>query len=104
MKTLTREQLQGRKEKAVRFTRDIRDDPDRAAEIEDESLDEYAERRHITLSNPKGVRIMAAESRRDLLRQIKELKSENEDLQDRLDGIADLVAPDEDEDDTEGED
>jgi hypothetical protein len=44
---LTRDQLQARKDKAVRFTRDVLGDPDRAEEIADESLDDYAERRHI---------------------------------------------------------
>ena len=38
MKTLTRQQLGRRKEQAVRFTRDVLEDDDRADEIEDESL------------------------------------------------------------------
>ena len=33
MKTLTRKQLESRKAQAVRFTRDVLDDPDRAEEI-----------------------------------------------------------------------
>ena len=33
MKTLMRKQLESRKAQAVRFTRDVRDDPDRAEEI-----------------------------------------------------------------------
>ena len=45
MKPLTREQIEARKEKAARFVRDVLDDPERAAEIEDESVDDYAERR-----------------------------------------------------------
>jgi hypothetical protein len=49
---LTREQLQGRKDKAVRFTENVLRDPDRAAEIEDESLDVYADRRRIQITNP----------------------------------------------------
>lgn len=51
-RTLTREQLQARKEKAVRFTRDILEDPERAAEIADEDLDDYAARRRIRFTNP----------------------------------------------------
>ena len=43
LKSLTREQLQSRKEQAVRFTRDVPGDPDRAEEIADESLEDYAE-------------------------------------------------------------
>jgi hypothetical protein len=59
VKDLTRQQLQSRKEKAVRFTRDVLGDPDRAGEIEDESLEDYAERRKIALSNPGRKRTMA---------------------------------------------
>jgi hypothetical protein len=47
MKSLTREQLQARKEQAVRFTRDVLGDSERAEEIADESLEDYAERRRI---------------------------------------------------------
>jgi len=46
---LTRPQLEGRKEKAVRFTRDVLGDPNRADEIEAESLEDYAERRNVKL-------------------------------------------------------
>ena len=42
---LTRDQLQARKDKAVRFTRDVLGDPDRAEEFEEESLENYVERR-----------------------------------------------------------
>ena len=45
MKALTRDQVQSRKEKAVRFTRDVLDDPDRADEIADESSRRDARRR-----------------------------------------------------------
>ena len=54
MKSLTREQVEGRKEKAVRFVRDVLDDPDRADEIEDESVEDYAERRKFQIINPKS--------------------------------------------------
>ena len=106
MKTLTREQVQSRKQRATRFTRDVRNDPDRAAEIEDESLEHYTERRHIKLSNPKGKRTMATQSRRELVERIKELEGENEELRGQLDDIADIVAPDDEdgnEDNDEGE-
>ena len=103
MKSLTRQQLESRKAKAVRFTRDVLDDPERADGIEDESLEDYAERRRIKLANPTGVRKMPAPTRRELLEGVEELEGQNEDLQSRLDKIADLLAPDEDED-SEGSD
>ena len=40
---------------------------------------------------------MAVPTRRELMERIEELEGENEDLQGRLDDIADLVAPDEEE-------
>jgi hypothetical protein len=39
MKTLSRKQLESRKAQAVRFTRDVLGDDDRADEIEGESLE-----------------------------------------------------------------
>jgi hypothetical protein len=103
MRTLTRQQLESRKAKAVRFTRDVLDDDDRADEIEEESLEDYAERKRIRLANPEGVRKMPVPTRRELMERIEELEGQNEDLQSKLDEIADLVAPDEEEE-TEDED
>ena len=111
MKALTRQQLERRKAQAVRFTRDVLEDDDRADEIEDESIEDYAEDRHIKLSNPKGARNMAVQTRRELLERIQELEAENEDLQSRLDEISDIVTgnddaeeeSEEEEDDDQGE-
>jgi hypothetical protein len=99
MKTLTRKQLESRKAQAVRFTRDVLEDEDRADEIEDEPLEDYAERRRIEIMNPKGVQKMAATNKRELLDRIEELEAENEDLQSRLDEISDIVGSDEDDED-----
>ena len=74
-KGLTREQLQSRKERAVRFLRDLKDEPDRADEVDDESLDSYAERRKIQLSNPTARRVkMAQKLVEDYRDQVKDLK------------------------------
>ena len=97
MKVLTRKQLESRKAQAVRFTRDVLDDADRAEEIEDESLEDYAERRHIQIQNPKGVRRMAIQTRRELLERIEELEQENEELQGQLDEIRDIIGEEEEE-------
>ena len=102
MKTLTRKQLESRKAKAARFARNVLGDEDRAAEIEDESLESYAERRRFQIRNPKGVKAMAVPTRRELHDRIKELESENEDLQAQIDEIADIVTSSEEEEE-EGE-
>jgi hypothetical protein len=59
VKTLTRQQIQSRKAKAVRFVRDVLGDTDRADEIEEESLEDYASRRKIHLINPEGGKAMS---------------------------------------------
>ena len=104
MKALTRDQLQARKEKAVRFTRDVLGDPDRADEIADESLEDYAQRRKIQITNPPRRRnaIMATtKSKAELEAEIADLQDENQELQEQLDTIADIVAPADDEDDND---
>jgi hypothetical protein len=102
-KALTREQLQARKEQAVRFTSDVLEDPDRAEEIADESLEDYAARRKITITNPFG-RTKTMATKRELEEQIRELEQENSGLQDQLDAIADIVSDSEEEEDEEQED
>ena len=99
VKRLTRDQVEARKEKAVSFVQDVLDDPERADEIEDESVEDYAERRKFEIVNPRRrPRTMA--SKAELQERIEELESENEELQSRLDEVLDIVAPPED--DAEG--
>jgi hypothetical protein len=90
------------REKAVRFFRDELGDLDRAEEIEEESLEDYAERRKITLTNPQG-RSTAIMTKQELLDRVQDLEEENQQLQDRLDAVADLVSEDDDDDDEEEE-
>src|SRR5437762_2866718 len=110
MKRLTREQVESRKEKAVRFTDNVLGDPDRADEIADESVEDYAERKGIEIaSNPeRRKRRFAAMARTnktktELEQEIEDLTQENEELQDQLDAVADIVAPADEEDDEEDE-
>lgn len=94
MKTLTREQLESRKEQAVRFARDVLNDPERTDEIEDESLEDCAERREIQISNRCGRRRGTMATKQELLDQMADLEDENQQLQDQLDAVADIVSPD----------
>jgi hypothetical protein len=104
VKTLTREQLQKRKEKAVRFVRDVLDDPDRAAEIDDEDLEDYAARKKLQIINPNRSKNSMATTR-ELQKRIRKLEEENQELSDQLDAISDIVSPDEeDEDETDDAD
>jgi len=42
------------KRKAVQFVDNVLDDPGRSAEIEEESVADYADRKKITIENPRG--------------------------------------------------
>jgi hypothetical protein len=102
VKALTRDQLESRKEKAVRFTRDVLGDPDRADEIADESLEDYAQRRKVQITNPskrKNAIMATTKSKAELEAENADLRDENEELQSQLDSIADIVAPEDDEED-----
>ncbi len=110
MKQLTREQIQGRKDKAVRFAETVLGDPERAQEIREESLEDYAARRRFAIANPRRRGTMARKTVKDyrsevadLKDQIADLEEENEALQDQLDQVAEIVTP-EDEDGDEEED
>ena len=102
VKSLTREQLKSRKDRAVQFVRDVLDDPDRAAEIEDKDLGGYADRRKMQLTNLGRTRRMAnggnGRTNEDLLDELDALQRENQDLRDQLDAIADIVSGPEDDD------
>ena len=48
---LTYDQIEARKEKAVRFVRDVLDDEDHADDIDEESVEDYAERKKLVITN-----------------------------------------------------
>jgi hypothetical protein len=55
-KSKTREQLEKMQEKAVRFLRDVVGDSEKADEIDDLTIEEYADKKRIHLVNPGGVK------------------------------------------------
>ena len=108
MKQLTREQLEGRKARAVSFTKDVVGDAARADEIADESLEDYAGRRGFEILNPRRRATMPRktvedyrEEVADLKDQLAEVEEENESLQSQLDQIADIAAGEEEGEDDE---
>ena len=60
----------------MRFTDNVLDDRDRAAEIADESIESYAERKRIEITNPQDRRSAVARTRTKA-----ELQAEIEELQ-----------------------
>jgi hypothetical protein len=111
LKSLIVDQVGSRKDRAVRFLRDVLNDENRADEVESEDLQSYADRRHFQIINPRSTYNMAnggnggnGRTKADLLQQIDELEQENRDLQDALDSIADIAAPPEEGDEEEEDD
>jgi hypothetical protein len=111
VKHLRREQVEGRKEKAARFSETVLGDSERAQEIRDESLEDYAARRKFKITNPGRSAVMPRKTIEDyrdeiadLKDQIGELEEENENLQGQLDEITDIVAPEEEQEEEEEED
>lgn len=103
MKLKTLDQVESMKAKAVRFVRDVLGDEDRAEEIEDESPEDYAERKRIEIVEPNPLRkrficMPTGPTKADLESRIEELEAENEDLQERLNSINEIVNGDEEED------
>jgi uncharacterized protein YabE (DUF348 family) len=118
-KILTREQAQTSKDRAARFVLNVLQDQDGAQAIEDESLDDWAERKKITLRNPRPIprrncplihegkeKNMATKkpTMAELLEENEQLKEENDDLNDQLDQVADIIAGDDDDDQDDGDD
>jgi predicted RNase H-like nuclease (RuvC/YqgF family) len=111
MKRLRREQVEGRKEKAARFTETVLGDSERAQEIRDESVEDYAARRKFEIANPTRRATMPRKTIEDyrdeiadLKDQIGELEEQNENLQGQLDEITDIVAPEEEDEEEDEED
>jgi len=108
-KTRTLDQVMSMKDKAARFVREVVGDPERAAEFEAMSPEEYAEGKRITIvQNPRSGRTtilihgdttMAKPTRADLEDRIAELEDENQSLSDKLDSILDIASDDEDDSD-----
>lgn len=119
-KPWTYQQATARKDQAERFVRDVLEDDDRADEIAETSVEDYAAERGKELAaNPKrrgrfmqkkvstqqqqqAVRdnpvakalqttTRMAEEQGDLYKRIRELETDNASLQDRIDQITDIV-------------
>lgn len=97
------------KAKAVRFVRDVLQDDERADEIEEEAVEDYAERKRVVMVNPNrrkepNMARQTTPSRRELEERISELEDENQTLTSKLDSITQIVNDDDAEDDGEEDD
>ena len=102
-KVITRAVAESRFQSAIRAAETLRDDSDLAEEIEDEGVEEWAERKGYTIKNPGkkgGKKAMATRVSNAALRQeLEELREENEELRATLADINRLSGDDDEEDD-----
>lgn len=105
-KTKTIDQVVAMKEKAIRFLQNVVGDPGRAEQFDEMSPYAYAEHKGIRIENPSSHTINPRRfnpmpgtilTKAELEDRVAELEEENQDLQDRIDSIADIIEPDEDE-------
>jgi hypothetical protein len=109
MKKRTLQQVETAKRRAESFTRGVLHDEPRADEIASESVGDYAERKHLTIENPKEVRTMAISRRERELQaantlqeqMIEQLEEELETLRGAVGQAAALLPEDEDSDESE---
>ena len=97
MKPMTRRKLERRNAHTVPTTRKAEPDRNLRNEVAGETLKGYSEFKRVTIRYPKGANPMPVPTRRELTERIKELESENEDLQTQIDEIAEIVTPEEEE-------
>lgn len=87
MRRRTYEQVETAKDRAERFLRDVLEDDDRADEVMEESVEEYAERKGIEIvklrDNPRKVRNMSTRA------ELEEALTEVNDKLDQVFSIAD---------------
>jgi hypothetical protein len=103
----------------VRFLRNVLGDPVRAAEIEDEALEDYAGRRKFQIQNPntrKEKRAMATlkqqlAERDELIDQVEsvlqeayEVTATREQLAEAIGTALEIISPDDEDDEGEGDD
>ena len=104
-KQLTYDQVAAKNDKAVQFLSEVVGDDDKADDFDDMSVEEYADKKHIQIVNPRSNSVMAngnGRTKQDLLDEIDDLTQKNQDLQDQLDAITDILnPPDEGDDDSD---
>ncbi len=100
-KYMTREDAAATEEKGTRFVATALHDPEHADAIRDESLDDWIARTRIQIvENPRSCasphiieRGVSMPTKEQLQKRVQELEQENDELQDQLDQIFDIVAP-----------
>lgn len=79
---MTTQEAQVSKDRAVRFATNVLDDPDLADQIADESIEDWTDRKGITIENPERER-RTMPTNKELTMRIQELEDELSDYQDR---------------------
>jgi uncharacterized protein YlxW (UPF0749 family) len=105
MKKRTFRQAETAKLRAENFTRAVLEDDDRADEIAEESVSQYAERKGIVIENPERKEHKMSTT---LKKQVRELEEENESLHARVEELeaaisqaADLLTTEDEDEETD---
>jgi len=101
-KHMTLRQVETSKDRAARFVENVLGDSERASEISAESPEEYAERKGIQILSNIGRR-NTMPSKRQLEEELDEANQYIEELESKLDNIADLAGESDEEGDEEAE-
>jgi hypothetical protein len=111
MKQRTFQQVQIAKQKAESFVREVLGNESRAGEIAAESVEDYAERKRVTIKNPTVKERAMASKRERELEAVKTFQGEMiEQLEEELDTLRAAVrstaalVPDDDDDEEDSED
>lgn len=107
-KVKTFDQVAASKRKAVSFTENVLEDPDRAAEIEAESVEDYADRKKFLIENPNREDTMPETMTKDQLEELLDDVGEKldqaldpkltrEELVELVEQASDLIEGDEEE-------
>ena len=94
----TYDQAEAKRQKAVRFLRDVVGDDERAEKFDGMDTETYAVHKGLTLINPSPKRSHTM-TKLQLEKEVRALRAENEELAEQLDSIAAIVAPDDEDDD-----
>lgn len=109
-KVMTRQQAETSQSRGFRFVRDVLEDDDKADELEDESLDDWAARKGVEIvENPNNRKLKTKEkykmpTKQQLEDRIAELESEVDEYAEREEQILGALGVELDEDSEDSED
>jgi hypothetical protein len=100
-KKMTEREAEISKARAARFAANVLKDDELADQIADASLNEWADRKGISIENPRKEKIMATKSQ--LEERIEQLEEELSEYQDREEQLLEILGVEDADDDEDGD-